>query len=220
MFDNYILALQCITIVTGLLCLRRSKPVILWLLWLVTILAFINENILVPHAMGWWGIPRNLFYNIYALLDILIWAGIFFFILGKTRYAAKIILISGGALVIYKITTILSNSVADLAFIPLTIFCVLCIFASIYYFSSIMRPVYYDITLHPAFWACCASLSFHSVLLVNLLTLNYNDYWEDDFSELTFDILQFMGITFYNLFICAAFLLSSYNFKRTRERIL
>lgn len=74
MFEAYILILQLLTIGTGLFCLRRRGPVLLWIVWTIRVLACINENILVPHVKDWWGISRNVCYNIYAVVDTITWA--------------------------------------------------------------------------------------------------------------------------------------------------
>ena len=192
MFDRYIFILQCCTILTGLFCLRRNGPVLLWVILAIALVAFINENILIDNIMQWWGIPRNVFYNLYALLDITAWSAAFILIYTGNSNAQKLVCLFWSCLVIVYVHDIVARGMNFLSVSSLTWFCVGCILFSTIYFTTILRAEYYNLKRQFAFWICSASFCFHSVFLVNLLTISDSQYWQNNFATITFDILQLM----------------------------
>lgn len=220
MFELYISILQFCTILIGLFCLARNGPFLLWLVLGIIIIAAINENILVDNSKRWWGVSRNALYNIYALMDITVWCVIFVLIFVKRKILQILVILCWIVLVIFKILEMFSFGYHILGTTSLICFCSVCILFSIVYFSSIFKADYHNLKNDFAFWICRASVCFHPVFLVNLLTVAYPQYWYDDFSTITFDILQFIAITFYNLFICIAFLFSFYKSRRSFNQTL
>lgn len=219
MFEAYILILQLLTIGTGLFCLRRRGPVLLWIVWTIRVLACINENILVPHVKDWWGISRNVCYNIYAVVDTITWALIFIIIFIKYSIAKKLVVYISLFLILSKIIEINMKGIQQIASVSLILFCGACMVASVCYFAKILNPDFHDLKTDPAFWICCASLSFHSVLMVNLITVPYTAYWTQNFSTVTFNIIQVIAITCYNIFICLSFIFSTSRYSRYFRQI-
>jgi len=220
MFDNYILILQCVTIITGLFCLWRKGPVLLWIILTITIVALVNEHILVGNVKGWWDISRNVFYNLYALLDITAWSAVLILIFRGNLLLKILVAIFWCCLITVQVHEMAARGMNILCISSLTWFCVGCILFSTVYFTTVLKAAYYDLKKQFAFWICCASFCFHSVLLVNLLTVSNSQYWLNDFATITFDILQFIALTFYNLFICIAFILAFYKSRHNSSQTL
>ena len=220
MFELYILILQCVTLITGLLCLWRKGPVLLWIVFGITLLSAINENILVIYAGGWWGISTNNLYNTYAFIDMTAWCSIFYISFKSHRSLKNVTMLFWIGLMTLKILETFQNGLRQLALHSLILFCAGSILLAICYFNTALKLAYRDLRKDSSFWICCASLCFHSVLLINLLTVSDNQYWNDRFSTLTFDILQIIAMTFYNVFICIAFIFSSYKARSNSSLIL
>lgn len=206
MFKFYIFLLQCITIFTGLICLWRKGPVLLWLILVTKIFAGIIENVIADQSMQWWGISRSIFYNLFAFIDITTWCSVYFILFRHYRNLKKIAVLVWVALVMLQCIEISRVGMHNLSMDSISWFCAASIMFSLLYFIQVLKNEEYNLKADPGFWLCCAAVSFHPVLLVNLLSFSDPGYRQDSFSATTFDILQFIGIGFYNIFICVAFL--------------
>jgi hypothetical protein len=206
MFELYILVLQCVTIFTGLICLWRKGPFLLWVILSAKILAGINENIIVDHSKAWWGISRSVFYNLFSIFDITAWCIFFFLLFENGRLVRYLIVLFWIIVMIVKYIEIVQNSMNVFSVQSLTLFCGGSILFSMVYFLGVLKSDQHSLKSDYCFWLCCASVCFHPILMLNLLTLGDPSYWHDSFSTVTFDILQFIGISFYNIFICISFI--------------
>lgn len=186
----------------------------------ITIVACINENIFVNNIKQWWGISRNVFYNSYALMDITLWCVAFFFIYRSSRILRVLVIVFWCGLMSMHLNDTLSHGLHYLPVSSLTFFCAGCILFSTFYFTTVLKAAHYNLRHHYAFWICCASFCFHPILLVNLLTVPDPNYWGNHLATVTFDILQFIAVTFYNIFLCIAFLFSFYKYRRNSSQTL
>jgi hypothetical protein len=213
MFDLYILASQCGTITIGLICLRRRGPVVLWLLLILKLLAVFNEYLIAENTLYWWGISRNVCYNIFALVDISCWCVIFYFLFPAYRFAKQLTVLFWFTLMLVKSVEIWQQGWQLMGVYSLGFFCAGAIFFSLIYFARVLQREDHDIKTDYGFWICCAAISFHPVLLVNLLTLSDGQYWKDSFAMINFDILLFVAVFLFNIFLCISFI-TYYRFPR------
>ncbi|PZR27405.1 MAG: hypothetical protein DI535_10335 [Citrobacter freundii] len=80
-----ILALEALAFLTGLLLFRKIKPVIYRLIVFVLLLTVVNEGLVVFGVYQKWHVPKYLFYNIFFLIQLIVFLLIFYFSYEKQR---------------------------------------------------------------------------------------------------------------------------------------
>jgi predicted neutral ceramidase superfamily lipid hydrolase len=98
--------LELMTILSGLLFLRKGRPGSLYLILVAIILATLNENIIIHHSNHWWNISRNVFYNIFSLIDITLWTIVFFRIFSENKLMQKVVIIGSISILLYSLLEI------------------------------------------------------------------------------------------------------------------
>ena len=199
--------LEGILIITGLFCLRKGGPVILFLLLFLIVIDFINENVIVTHSMQWWKISSNVFYNAYSFLEILCWVFIYHHIYAKANIKG-IIIFCGAFILIFSLLEVFFIYSPDvfhtLSYAGFSMFS-LC-FSGVY-LLKINSMAYHSLHDDPIFWLCAGATCFNSVFLVNLSTMLDPIYWLHTQALQVFHILQSVALIIYYLFICIAFIL-------------
>lgn len=202
--------LEAVLIITGLVCVRRGGPVILYLLLFITIIDFINENVIVTHCMRWWHIPANVFYNIYSLFEMVCWLIIYYNIFRK-RKNKRTVIILGSLVFIYSLLELfIINSFTVFHTSSFACFSLVSLFFSILYLFKVNSKPYHSLTGDPAFWICAAATCFNAVFLVNLFTMLDPDYWQHTDALSIFHLLQSIALIIYYLLLCIAFILFYY----------
>ncbi|MGC4102478.1 hypothetical protein [Ferruginibacter sp.] len=196
-------------ILTGLYCLRKGGPVILFLVLCLVTLAFINEYILVPHSAKWWAIKGNILYNIYSLIEITVWFVVYSILFHKS---IPLIILTGLIVLTYTAIELHRYSFSEFHIRSYASFSAASLVIALCYFSKISLRRLHPITRDPVFFICTALLCFHSVFLINLFTMMETSYWKLSNVVLVFDVLQIMATILYYLFICIAFIISCYRY--------
>lgn len=206
--------LELFLILAGLFCLRKGGPVILYLVLLITIVDFLNENIIVTHSKSWWHVSRNVFYNAYSLIEISCWLFIYHHIFKRKEF--KRLIIALGFVVI-------TYSLAELFYLQnFTIFhtasyacfSIISLFLSVTYLFKVTRQEYHSLTDDPAFWLCAAAICFNAIFIINLITMLDTSYWSHNGSTAIFHIMQSVGIIIYYVLICTSFIISFYRYPK------
>lgn len=212
--DTVILIIQLVTILTGLVCLRARRPVILCLALASVLMATFVEQVFVSFSHQHWQLPNNVGYNLFSLVDITCWFVLYYNIFSDQRILRKAVLYSG--------ILVLSYTLAELFFLQsiyvfhsrsVMCFNICMIFFSGLYIFEAVRQETRRLTSDAAYWLSAAVLCFNGIFFINLAGLYNANYWSNPSAVHAFALLQFLAIVIYYLFICIAFLT---NYSRSR----
>lgn len=187
-----------------MLSIRIKDPVFKWISGIL-FFTVLNELWLVPVFQ-----QRHsaLYYNLFSVLDMIMWSVIFYLI--HTQRTYRIIIIAAGLFY-------MAYSMAELFFIrgwhdlhtdSLRVYSICVITFSLLYYYSKYRKVYYNFIADPYFWLCSAVFLFHSIMFVNFTTQSRPDYWKQENAELYFYILLntansfYYGLIIFSILIC------------------
>jgi hypothetical protein len=207
---------QILIILTGLFCLRQHGPAILYIILLLILLAFINENIIVIYSMKWWHIKRNVFYNLFSLLEISAWCFIYYTIFRGRTTARAMIVFSWLAIMAYScIELFLTHEINSFHTNSYACFCIFSLVSACAYIMAVNHKDYHRLSNDPAFWLCAAAVCFNCIFFINLTTMMDPGYWDHPRAKQIFHILQSIAVIIYHVFICIAFLTSYYRLRMT-----
>ncbi len=213
--------IEVVAILTGVFCLRQKGPVILYLILLISILAFINENILVVNARKWWNLGGNIFYNVFSLIEICTWFFIYFKIFNRYPATKLIVVVSWLAVVAYSLTELfIIHSPREFHAASYLSFSAVSFVLSIVYFVKADKKEYYDPAQDSTFWICSAAICFNCIFFINLFTMMDQAYWSQKAARQIFHVLQSIAIIIYYLLICIAFIVFYYRLRKTTTRAL
>lgn len=205
---------------TGLFCLRKNRPVILLLLFVLIFISAVNEVLLVPNSWYRWKIPPNVFYNVFSLFDIAVWMFIYYIIF-KSRKLKLLVLSAGVFILTCSCAEIFFiSSIDQLHVITLMWFSLISVLLSLLYFFLIYTKEIHRVGQDPVFWVCAAAICFHTMFFINLATIHQTAYWRLANAPLIFNILQSLASSSYYLFICTAFIISYCRYKATFKQDL
>lgn len=199
--------LEAILIITGLFCLRRGGPVILYLLLFISIIDFINENLIVTHSIRWWKINSNVFYNIYSLFEIACWVFIYYHIYIKTIIKGTVVFFGSFILIFSLLEVFVFYSPEIFHTLSYACFSIFSLCFSGLYLFKINSKAYHNLTTDFVFWICASATCFNAVFLVNLFTMLDPGYWQHSKALPVFHILQSIALIIYYILLCIAFIL-------------
>ena len=206
---------ELLTLITGLFSLSKNRPVILYPILGLTLLALINENIIIAHSQQWWGISRNLCYNIFSLVEISAWSFIFYIIFSKYPNLKRFVIISWAFIIIYSLIELFFlYSFNEFHIRSYMFFCIFSLACACIYIVLVTIKDYHQLSTDPTFWLCAAAISFNSVFFINLLTIADSRYWKLSHATEIFDVLQSSALIIYYIFICTAFITSCYSYRK------
>ncbi|WP_255153615.1 hypothetical protein [Ferruginibacter sp. HRS2-29] len=207
-----ILIFGLLTVLTGFVFLRKNGPVILWILLALNIISIINEQLLTEYCWHWWHIQPNVFYNLYSLIDMLVWFLVFYTVFYRVPGIRYIIFTTGIGVLCY--------SLAELFFIynwsifhSRSFLCfsgAMLLFSAVYFLNLQHKESLHNLQKDYAIWLCAAAVCFHSVFFINLLTVIDPLYWSYPNTTRIFHTFQSLAIIIHYLFICIAFISSRY----------
>ena len=178
--------------VTGLICIKQIRPVTFALVPLLLFITTINELLII------YVIPlksKTLFYNVYSLLEIIIWSSIFLFEQAK-KY--RIITFTFGALIlIFSIFEIcLKNGFHSITYRLFSLYLIVNIFI---FFSGLINLKTQHILLRDGkFWIYFGLLLFHFVFIFYLSALDFKEFRADKAAILAFrGIINLVNILYY-----------------------
>jgi hypothetical protein len=210
-----VLILELITILSGLFFLRKGRPGSLYFILVAIILATFNENIFIHHSKHWWNISRNIFYNAFSLIDISLWFIVFFKIFSENKLMQKVVIFGSTTILIYSLLEIFYlRSPNQLHTDSLMSWSAFVVVLCLVYFSDVLKKECHLLSRDPSFWLCAGAICFNAVFFLNLQTIGATEYWENAGTALIFDVLQCAAIFLYYLFICFAFIVHYYNYRR------
>jgi hypothetical protein len=205
--DTIILIIQLVTIFTGLVCLRARRPVILCLTLVIVLAAAFVEQVFIPFSSQRWKLPNNVGYNLFSLIDMICWFGVYYSIFSKHRFLGRIVLYSGMLVFVYTIVELFVLQ-SLYVFHSRSLMCFntcMILFSGIYIFG-ITRQEARNFSIDAAYWLSAAALCFNGIFFINLAGLINSSYWSNPAAVQAFALLQFIAIAIYYLFICIAFL--------------
>ena len=213
--DYIFLMFVFFSFITGLASLRFAKPVISIVLILLLFLTFLLEfKLTFIKPTDFIKHHRNLFYNIFFLVEATSWSVIFYSVFENPKIK-KFIFPVFAAVLVY--------SIVELCFIrnwntintdSRRLYSLVVMLLSISYLYSTFEYDYFDVFMEPKFYLCSGCVLFHGIMFVNLTTMAENNYWKGFGSSDIFHTLQEIANCLYYFLLCCYFVTYFYNHRR------
>ncbi len=211
---HVILLVQLITIVTGFLCLRRERPVILCMALGITILAMVNEHIVISFLNNFLQLPRNIYYNIFSIIDISCWSAIFYYIFTNRPKIRRLTILSGAVVMLYTLIELfVTGTLKQFHSNSFLCFNTMITMLSLIYILGTYKRSTQNVWQDHALWLSAAALVFNGMFFVNLLGLIDRSYWSQPAALHTFHIVQYTAIVIYHLLLCISFISLCYRYR-------
>jgi hypothetical protein len=194
---------------TGLFCLRKGGPVYLWLILFIISIAYINQAYIVPNAEKWWGIHPNICYNIYSVVENVAWFAFYYTVFNK-KIKQLILVCAIANIICSAIEFFITGTPVDFHQYAYIAFSLTALLLSLLYIFKVSLRDHHLLSRDPVFFICCASVCFHSIFFLNLVTIFDPVYWRLADAVYIYETLQSFASCMYYILLCISFIIFSY----------
>ncbi len=209
---DYFKVLEFIAFMIGLMVYNAIKPIYLKLILIILFITLINEVVVVPYLKVV-HVNRNTAYNIFSVIDIIVWLVIFMKIHSKEPRYKWLIVLSGLCLAICLFELVFVNGWGVFHTTSHRLYDILIVCYTALYFYRLLQKPYFVLYTDSVFWVCLACFMYHALLFLNFTLLSDYYYLEFKNSREIYRTLQFLYNSFYYPLLTIAFVVCHFNYK-------
>lgn len=208
----YFEILETLALFTGLVAFKAIRPEYLRWILLVLSITILNEAVLVAYARSH-KLNRNIYYNLYSIIDMAVWSMIFVRIHAREKYFRGILTILSCCFAyclidIFWFSKLIYLHTQSHRLYDILIVCLTCL-----YFYRLLQKEFHLLKTDPIFWICMACFIYHSLLFIDFTFLGDAKYLYFKNSQQVRQALQSVYNSAYYLLLCITFIICMANRK-------
>lgn len=200
--------LEIIALLTGLVLFNRIRPVIYRTIVLILFLTVLNEGFAHFKLYEHWGLQKNLLYNIFFFIQVIIFSMIYYTVYTGWRLKRIAAGIGLGTISLSLFFLLYNGITVFNQFYLITIILGILLLACVYLYALQAKQRVYHLKQDPFFWFSCALIvgNIFFFLFVNMLFVD--SFRKDPNSREIFATLNTIGNMLYYSFIIISMLCS------------
>jgi hypothetical protein len=201
-------ALEILALVTGLVFFLRIRPVIYRMIIIVLLLSVVNEGLAHYKVYQQWNVPKYIFYNIFFLVELLVFSVIFFSGLRDGNYRKKILTIAIAGILSAGLAIWMNGFVTFNPFMIDAVVVSVIFQAGLYLYMRNAGEKVYNLASDPLFWFSSGVILVNVFLLLAINATFIDTFKADSMSGSIISTLNTIGNLVYYAFIIISMLCS------------
>lgn len=201
----YFEILETLALITGLVAFKAIRPVYLKWILLVLLITIVNEAVFVAYARSH-KLNRNIYYNIYSIIDMAAWSMIFLRIHAREKHYNWLLLLLSACFAYCLVDIFLISKWTLLHTQSHRLYDILIVCLSCLYFYRLMQKQFHILKTDPLFWVCTACFIYHALLFIDFTFLGDAKYLYFKNSRQVRQALQSVYNSAYYLLLCITFI--------------